>query len=211
MRLNCFLLAYLGGVLVTAPVLAQTSQPVAPPTQPNASVPITQSQTVQWRTSNLEGLEVYSSNNGDKLGEISDLIFDSSGKVHAVVIGVGGYLGIGERDIAVLFDQIGFVTEPRSNTTGTTTGEARLADNSPGGGTVASPAATGTATVPAGPNSSATSNTAANNASAPAAPGAPRAGQVAAGASGSTPDHAVLLMSITKDELRAAPEFRPPR
>jgi sporulation protein YlmC with PRC-barrel domain len=165
----------------------------------------------QWRTSDLEGLDVYSSNNSDKIGEISDLVFDGSGKVQAVVIGVGGYLGLGERNIAVPFDQIRFVNEPRVSTSGTTTGEARLAGTSPGGGTVASPGATGTAAVPGGPNSPAALDTAGSNAPAPAAPGVPGIGPTARAGSDSTPDHAVLLMSITKDELRKAPEFRAPR
>jgi sporulation protein YlmC with PRC-barrel domain len=211
MRVHRLWLSFLGAVLVSTPVLAQPSQTTAPAPQTGAGGWATQLQPDQWRASDLEGLSVYSSNNGDKIGDISDLIFDGSGKVQAVVIGVGGYLGVGERDVAVPFDQIRFVNEPRVNTTGTTTGEARLAGTSPGGGTVASPAAAGTAAVPTGPNGPATSNMAANNASAPAAPGAPGVGQAAAGASGSTPDHAVLLMSVTKDELRAAPEFKPSR
>jgi sporulation protein YlmC with PRC-barrel domain len=194
--------------LITVPALAQPSQPIAPPPQTNADGWITQLQPDQWRASDLEGLDVYSSNNSDKIGDISELILDSSGKVQAVVIGVGGYLGIGERDIAVPFDQIRFVNEPRGTTTGTTSGEARLAGTSPGGGTVASPAATGTAAVPAGPNPPATSNLAANNAPALGTPGASGTGQATPATSGSTPDHAVLMMSITKDELRAAPEFR---
>jgi hypothetical protein len=44
----------------------------------------------QWRASDLEGLGVYSSNNGDKIGDISELIFDNSGKVQVVVIGLAG-------------------------------------------------------------------------------------------------------------------------
>jgi sporulation protein YlmC with PRC-barrel domain len=204
-------LSFLGAVLVSTPVLAQPSQTTAPAPQTSAGGWATQLQPDQWRASDLEGLGVYSSNNGDKIGDISELIFDNSGKVQAVVIGVGGYLGIGERDVAVPFDQIRFVNEPRVNTTRTTTGEARLAGTSPGGGTIASPSATGTAAVPAGSNSPAASNMAANNASAPVAPESPSMGQAATAKSGSTPDHAILLMSITKDELRMAPEFRTPR
>jgi sporulation protein YlmC with PRC-barrel domain len=167
-----------------------------------------QLQPDQWRVSDLEGLDVYSSNNGDKIGDIVELILDSSGRVQAVVIGVGGYLGLGERDIAVPFDQIRFVNEPRVNASGTTTGEARLAGTSPGGGTVASPAATGTAAVPAGPTGAATSNVVPNNRPAPGSSGALGTGQAVAVGSGSTPNHAVLMMSVTKDELRTAPEFR---
>jgi sporulation protein YlmC with PRC-barrel domain len=205
MRIHHSLLFACGIVLIVTPALAQSRQPTLPSAQTSASGWITQLQPDQWPSSKLEGLDVYSSNNADKIGDIRDLIFDSSGTVQAVVIGVGGYLGIGERDIAVPLGQIRFVNEPRGNATGTTTGEARLAGTSPGGGTVASPAATGTAAVPASPNNPSPSNLAANN---PPAPGAPRAGQAVAGGGGSTPDHAILLMSITKDELRTVPEFR---
>jgi sporulation protein YlmC with PRC-barrel domain len=206
MRVHRLLLSFLGAVLVSTQVLAQPTPPAVPPPQSRAGW-ITQLQPDQWQTSNLEGLDVYSSNNGDKIGDISDLVLDSSGKVQAVVIGVGGYLGIGKRNIAVPLGQIKFVNEPRGIATGTTTGEARLAGTSPGGGTVASPAAAGTAAVPASPDSPTTPNMAVKNASAPAASGA---GQADAGVSGSTPTHAVLMMSITKDELRTAPEFRAP-
>jgi sporulation protein YlmC with PRC-barrel domain len=206
MRTHHLLLPFLGVALITVPALAQTGQTTPPSPQTGAGEWITQLQPDQWRMSDLEGLTIYSSNNGDKIGDISELIFDNSGKVQAVVIGVGGYLAIGERDVAVPFDQIRFVNEPRVNTTRTTTGEARLAGTSPGGGTVASPSAT--ATVPAGSNSPAASNMAANNASAPVAPESPSMGQAATAKSGSAPDHAILLMSITKDDLRTAPEFR---
>jgi sporulation protein YlmC with PRC-barrel domain len=208
MRVHRLWLSFLGAVLVSTPGLAQPSQTTAPAPQTAIGGAITQLQPDQWQTSNLEGLEVYSSNNGDKIGDISDLIFDDSGKVQAVVIGVGGYLGISERAVAVPFDQIRFVNEPRGTAAGTTTGEARLAGTSPGGGTAASPAAAGTAAVPAGRDGPATSNMAGKNASAPAASGA---GQAAAAGSGSNPNHAVLMMSVTKDELRTAPEFRAPR
>jgi sporulation protein YlmC with PRC-barrel domain len=160
------------------------ARPQRPAPQTAVGGGITQLQPDQWQASNLEGLDVYSSNNGDKIGDISDLILDDSGKVQAVVIGVGGYLGIGERAVAVPFDQIRFVNEPRVNTTRTTTGEARLAGTSPGGGSIASPSAAGTAVVPEGPDGPATSNMAGKNASAPAASGA---GQAAAAGSGSTP------------------------
>jgi sporulation protein YlmC with PRC-barrel domain len=156
------LLPFLGVALIAAPVLAQTGQTT--PTSPQSSVGrwITQLQPDQWRASDLEGLDVYSSNNGDKIGDIDGLIFGDSGRVQMVVIAVGGYLGLGDRVIAVPFDQIRFESQPRGNATGTTTGEARLAGtSSPGGGTVATPAASGTAAVPSGSNSPAAPNTSA--------------------------------------------------
>jgi len=143
MRIYPLLLPFVGTALVSSPVLAQPSQSTAPSPQANAGGRITQMQPDQWPTSKLEGVDVYSSNNGDKIGDIRDLIVDGSGTVQAVVIRIGGYLGLGERDIAVPFDQIKIVNEARVNTSCTTMGEARLAGTSPGGGTVASPAAAG--------------------------------------------------------------------
>jgi sporulation protein YlmC with PRC-barrel domain len=207
MPIHPILLPVFGVALISAPVLAQPNQP----TLTDASAWITQLQPDQWRASNLEGLDVYSSNNGDKIGDISDVIFDSSAKVQAVVIGVGGYLGIGKREIAVPFDQIRFVNEPRVKASGTTTGEARLAGTSPGGGTVTSPAATGTVAAPAGSNSPAVLNGAGNNAPAPGRSGAPGIGQPAPAGGHPTPNYAILRMSITRDELQTAPEFRAPR
>ncbi|WP_262268643.1 PRC-barrel domain-containing protein [Microvirga yunnanensis] len=206
MGIHHLLLPLLGVAVGTIPVLAQPNPPTAPSPQANTGGWVTQMQPDQWPTSKLKGLDVYSSNNGDRIGEISDLVLDSRGKVQAVVIGVGGYLGIGKRDVAVPFGQIKLMNKPHSSATGTTTGEARLAGTSPGGGTVASPSATGTAAVPAGSNSPAVPNT-----PAPGTPEASGMGQAASAGNGSTPNHAVLMMSVTKDELQTAPEFRAPR
>lgn len=47
----------------------------------------------------------------DDIGEIDDLVISRDGEVGAVVLGVGGFLGIGEKDVAINMDQIRFVTE----------------------------------------------------------------------------------------------------
>jgi sporulation protein YlmC with PRC-barrel domain len=64
-----------------------------------------------WRASKLMGLDVYNEAN-EKLGDINELILDKNGKVNAVVIGVGGFLGMGEHDIAVSMDKLKFMEEP---------------------------------------------------------------------------------------------------
>ena len=71
--------------------------------------------------SNLMGMRLYSSeqelgSNGDMInfaeqewddiGEINDLVISEDGAVQAVIVGVGGFLGIGEKDVAVTMDQI---------------------------------------------------------------------------------------------------------
>jgi len=60
--------------------------------------------------SRLIGQPVYSTSGDDaeEIGSISDLIFDEDGQITAVVIGVGGFLGIGEKAVAVDFQSLEF-------------------------------------------------------------------------------------------------------
>src|SRR5215217_6466675 len=102
--------ALLGATLLAAPALAQQTPPAGGASTGNW---ITQETPGQWRTSKLDGLDVY--NNDEKIGDIKELLVDNSGKIQAVVIGVGGFLGMGEHDVAVPFEQVKFVTEPRAN------------------------------------------------------------------------------------------------
>lgn len=78
----------------------------------------------QWRASKLLGVNIYNEQN-EKLGAISELIVDSTGRVAGVVVGVGGFLGIGEHDILVAMDKIKFSNEAGKTTTGTTGSNTR--------------------------------------------------------------------------------------
>jgi len=42
----------------------------------------------------------------NKIGEVKDLVVDRSGKISAAIISVGGFLGIGQKDVAVAFSDI---------------------------------------------------------------------------------------------------------
>jgi sporulation protein YlmC with PRC-barrel domain len=64
-----------------------------------------------WRASKIVGLSVYNDNN-ESLGSINDLLTDKGGKIQAVVIGVGGFLGVGEHLVAVSWDKVKFVDQP---------------------------------------------------------------------------------------------------
>jgi hypothetical protein len=80
-----------------------------------------------WRSSKLVGLNVYNDSN-ESLGSINDLLTDKNGDIKAVVIGVGGFLGVGEHLVAVAFDKVKFVDEPIAYTGASTapaTGGAR--------------------------------------------------------------------------------------
>ena len=47
----------------------------------------------------------------NKIGEIMDVLVDREGKVHALIVGVGGFLGVGEKDVAVAFNAVQFKTK----------------------------------------------------------------------------------------------------
>lgn len=164
--------ALLGTALIGGAAFAQTT---APTSQTPAAASSEKSMGMQtnlkgnWRASKLVGLAVYNDSN-EKLGDISEVLVDNSGKINAIVIGVGGFLGVGQHDIAVAFDKLKWINEP-----------VRTASTD----------------------------------RAPAAPGASPSPATTTGAAGTSttatrdnwyPDHAV--MSGTKDELKALPEFK---
>jgi sporulation protein YlmC with PRC-barrel domain len=114
----------LGGLLASAmlvPALAQTNPPPPSPA-PAAQSTAPKVHGEMWRSSKLIGLNVYNDQK-EKLGDISEILLDKSGKVDGVVIGVGGFLGMGQHDIMVEMSKLKFVDEPirtSSTTTGTT-------------------------------------------------------------------------------------------
>jgi sporulation protein YlmC with PRC-barrel domain len=59
----------------------------------------------EWQASKLIHMNVYNGQN-EKIGDIKELMLDKSGKIDDVVIGVGGFLSMGEHDVAVKFDQL---------------------------------------------------------------------------------------------------------
>lgn len=63
-------------------------------------------QVMPAEASELIGADVYGPT-GDQVGEISDLIVGKEDKINRAVIEVGGFLGLGEKDVALPFDQIG--------------------------------------------------------------------------------------------------------
>ena len=58
-----------------------------------------------WRASKLIGVKVMNAA-GEVVGDINEIVLDSSGKATAAVIGVGGFLGLGEHEVAVAFDSL---------------------------------------------------------------------------------------------------------
>jgi sporulation protein YlmC with PRC-barrel domain len=65
----------------------------------------------QWRLYKMIGLDVYNQND-EKVGDISELLVDQTGEIQTAILGVGGFLGVGERLVSVNFDQLKFVNQP---------------------------------------------------------------------------------------------------
>jgi len=84
---------------------APTQATPAPSTTQGANQFINEQQATDWRSSKLVGTSVYDQSN-NKIGSIDDLLLDSSGKIKAAVIGVGGFLGVGSKDVAIPFEAL---------------------------------------------------------------------------------------------------------
>src|SRR3712207_6088541 len=114
-------------LLASAAVVPALAQPTTSPALPTApSAPVHQATPSppadpgrflntpgpnQWRLSRLIGVNIYGFDNGnpsdrDRIGDVSEVILDRSGRIEEVVIGVGGFLGIGEKNVAVPFSAV---------------------------------------------------------------------------------------------------------
>ena len=54
----------------------------------------------QWLASKFKGTDVIGADN-EKIGDISDILFDKAGKIEAFIVSVGGFLGMGAKDVAL--------------------------------------------------------------------------------------------------------------
>ena len=152
------------------------------------------------RGSQLVGIDVYGADN-QKIGDIDEVLVDRQGKIHGLVVGVGGFLGIGQKDVAIPFEQVQWMSSQEVQTSASASqGSANRPD------TTVPSTATGGAGQP-----STTGSTAAGTTGSPGAAGtlggAGTSGSaVTAGSDPNTPARAMVKM--TKADLQNAPEFR---
>jgi sporulation protein YlmC with PRC-barrel domain len=165
--------ALLGTTLLVGSAVAQTSTTSA------SAKSATNNDQGQWRSSKLIGVEVYDKAN-EKLGSIEDLI-STNGNIGSVIVGVGGFLGMGEHSVSVSFDKLTWVNEAVRTTTSSNTSSATA------------PATTGNGanSTTTGMSTTTTTTTARTERSADEK---------------WYPDHAVL--DATKDQLKAMPTFK---
>jgi len=90
--------------LMAATAAAQTpsANPSSPGTGAGAAgiAVVTDQKSDQWLASKLIGTAVYNSSN-EKIGSINDLLLDNNSATVAAIVGVGGFLGLGEKKVAV--------------------------------------------------------------------------------------------------------------
>jgi len=173
--------ALLGTSLLAGAAMAQTSTTTT--NKADSTTATTVSHQGQWRSSKLIGVNVYNEAN-EKLGDIAELIIDKNGNVEHVVIGVGGFLGMGEHNVAVSFDKLKWVNEPVKATT---------AANEPSTTTAKTPTTSAVGTIPTTTGTSTTTTTTTTR-------------PVRSADEQWYPDHAVL--AATKDQLKAMTQFK---
>jgi sporulation protein YlmC with PRC-barrel domain len=81
---------------------SQTTTGAAPPSQSQTltALPPGATTVTNWYKQN-----VYDPSDA-KIGEISDVLVNKDGKIDAFIVSVGGFLGMGEKDVAVPFDNV---------------------------------------------------------------------------------------------------------
>ena len=129
--------AGLAGTALLATVAFAQNPTTTTDKTPTAATTTTTSASGEWRTSKMDGIKVYNDAN-ENIGSINDLLMDKSGAVKIAVIGVGGFLGMGEHLVAVPYEKLKFVNEAVAYTGTSTNPNAKPA------ATTTTGAATGT-------------------------------------------------------------------
>jgi len=106
---------FIAAALLSSTAMAQTTTPAPAPSAKTQDV----IKGTHWRASKMSGLNVYNEQN-DKIGDIKEIILDKDSKVIGYVIGVGGFLGMGEHDVLVEPSKIKFVNESVRSTSNNT-------------------------------------------------------------------------------------------
>ena len=119
MKIHSLVLAAVASAALAMPAMAQTA-PMSPATPNNAPTMTTDLfytevwTPAHWRASEVIGMAVHN-RAGERIGEIDDVLADGSGRVMAAVVGVGGFLGMGERKVAVTFRSFEMTREANGN------------------------------------------------------------------------------------------------
>ena len=98
-----------------APSASTTTSPATKSAAANPSGKahfVTKQSTDQHLVSKFKGTDVIGADDA-KIGDVSDLLFDKDNKIVAYIVGVGGFLGIGAKDVAI--DPASFQVMPNAD------------------------------------------------------------------------------------------------
>jgi hypothetical protein len=199
------------------PADSSAAEPMEPASGPSATTAgpfVTVPETGAWRVSDFEGKQVYGTD-GESIGSISDVLVSQNGSVNAVIIGVGGFLGIGAKDVAV--DMTALELGPGATQADADAASAATPEATPGDVSDETTASTESVPPAAAPVPGAEPDVAANNTGNPATTGtgmpatgddqqmaANEAGNIQIGEDG-LPERIVL--NVTRQQLEDAPAF----
>ncbi len=94
-----------GAVPFASMATAQTAKPAS-------AIPfVTEQPSSEWLAHVFFGAQVQNAS-GEVIGDVNDLMFNRSGQINTVVLGVGGLLGVGEKDVAVPYSALSFKVGP---------------------------------------------------------------------------------------------------
>jgi hypothetical protein len=112
--------AAIGGLVISG-ALAQATNGAAgdaPKAAGDAPKFVASQSADQWVFSKFKGTDVIGPNN-ENIGGVSDILFDKSGKIMGMIVGVGGFLGIGQKSVAM--EMSAFQVVPASTGSAVTT------------------------------------------------------------------------------------------
>jgi hypothetical protein len=81
-------------------VTSPTAGSAATTTGTSAPQTVASQKPDQWLASKFQGTDVLGADD-KKIGDVSDILFDKEGKIEAYVISVGGFLGVGSKEVAL--------------------------------------------------------------------------------------------------------------
>lgn len=119
----------IGAAAAQTPSSSDTmTAPSASTTAPAGDAKFINSQSPdQWLSSSFIGVDVVGPDDG-KIGDVADILFDKNGNVVGYVVGVGGFLGIGAKNVALAPSSFQ-VAPASSGTTGSTSGSTASSDD----------------------------------------------------------------------------------
>ena len=133
--IKTFMISAAVSALMVSGALAQADMSPKPPAAKNdaaTAVPhdttkfIAAQGTDQWVFSKFKGTDVLGPDNAH-IGNVSDMLFDKNGKILGLIVGVGGFLGIGEKSVAI--DMSAFQPVPADTGSSTGAGGAMASRN----------------------------------------------------------------------------------